>query len=56
MVNRFQFLVVKFSIHLNRRVFVMFSANSSPLYARPTGDQEAAGVIPAGSATCFRGD
>ena len=32
------------------------SASVAQLDARPTGDQEAAGSIPAGSATFFRGD
>ena len=46
----FIFLEVKFSIYLNRLVFVMVAQ----LDARPTGDQEVAASTPAGPATFFR--
>ena len=42
--ENFQFLVVKISIYLNRRVFVMVGLGGA--LAKSTGDQEVAGSTP----------
>ena len=60
--------MVKFSVYLNRHVFIMVGlkvfyclacwvpALVAQLYARPTGKQEVVGSTPAGLATFFTGD